>query len=106
MDYDEIAAAAGTLGYREKLKLAQVLIQRARQEEESASAEADGTDDHEAIAARLHKLRPKSRRGLVNSIKAMYQFRGGISDEAVAERLPELRRFGITVDADGRVTYA
>ena len=34
MNYDEISAVAEKLGYRDKLRLAQLLIQLARREEE------------------------------------------------------------------------
>lgn len=80
MNYDEIAKLIEPLRYRDKLRLAQLLIQLARKEEEGARPEkrkSQGVisqDTIEYVYERLLKLRPTRRPALLNSIGAMYQF--------------------------------
>ena len=87
MDYDELAKLIEPLGYRDKLRLAQLLIQLASKEEEGSHPEkrqgqSDVSQDTvDYVYERLLKLRPTCRPALMNSIGAMYQFQGGISDD-------------------------
>ena len=98
MEYDEIAKECQELGYRDKLRLSQLLIQLARKEEEIQNPQnrgiikgkanrittEDPTNDINSIQYvidRLDKLRPSKKKTLLNSIRAMYQFQGGVSDE-------------------------
>ena len=100
MNYDVIALACEQLSYRDKLRLAQLLIQAARKEEENTNPKnrtepepvkkVKSTPDSpkekitiEYVIERLLKLRPVKKTSLSNSIKAMYQFQGGISDSAL-----------------------
>lgn len=113
--YGEIATSALKLGYRDKLRLALSLIQAAAKEEEEqhpiqrASSEAPGSPDPDLViyvAERLKKLRPTKKPALLNSIGAMFQFRGGISDAEKEEFLSALvKKRLITLDANGRVEY-
>jgi len=112
MTYDEIAKASENLGYRDKLRLAQLLIQRARKEEEEQHprqrANIDVTSEEviEYVVARLRKLRPGRKDGVLNSIGAMFQFQGGISDADKEVLLAGLQRSRcLKVDGNGRVTY-
>ena len=58
------------------------------------------------VAGRLRKLRPSTEEALLNSISAMFQFRGGISDTAKEKVFVALQKLGhIAVAANGRVTY-
>jgi len=55
---------------------------------------------------RIAKLRPAKKKTLLNSIRAMYQFQGAISDkdqEAIVKRL-EKADF-LKVENNNRVTY-
>lgn len=114
MNFDEISAAARQLGYRDKLRLAQLVIQIARREEEqehpgigTSGTGASPDRNPELIAERIRKLRPRTRTALMNSIDAMYQFRGGISENDRDKVVEELDRdYGITIDRDGRVSYS
>ncbi len=115
MDYDEISALARTLGYRDKLRLAQLLIQLARREEEERPEGRDATRSAtsssewspELVAERVRKLRPKTRTALLNSIEAMYQFRGGITLRDKELLVQELNRgYGISIDQKNRVSYS
>ena len=116
MDYDEISALARTLGYRDKLRLAQLLIQLARREEEEERPEGRGatrsaTSSSEwspkLVAERVRKLRPRTRTALLNSIEAMYQFRGGITVRDKELLVQELNRgYGISIDQKSRVSYS
>ncbi|MGP1382163.1 MAG: hypothetical protein ACTS2F_01315 [Thainema sp.] len=112
MDYGELAKLCEQLSYRDKFRLAQYLIQLARQEEEERnpdSRRAIITDFEtiEYVAERLMKSKPTKRAKLLNFIGTMFQFQGGISDtdkEAIVHELQK-RRY-LTVDQDGRVSYA
>jgi len=103
------------LGYRDKLRLAQLLIQLARKEEEEQNpkkrkiASASAPSDPELIqyvADRLKKMKPSKKEALLNSIGAMFQFQGGISDADKEEILSELvRRNHIIVTENNRIGY-
>ena len=117
MDYDGISAATKSLGYRDKLRLAQLLIQLARREEEhehaegrepaqGKSARTSSEENLQLIAERILKLRPRTRIALLNSLDAMYQFRGGISAEDKERVIAKLSRgHDISINRNGRVSY-
>ena len=115
MTYDEIASAALKLGYREKLRLALSLIQAATNEEEGQHPSARalggvlGSPDPELViyvADRLKKLKPSKKPAVLNSIGAMFQFRGGISDAEKEEFFSALvKKRLIILGANGRVEY-
>ena len=118
MTYEEIAKSCEQLKYRDKFRLAQLLIQLARKEEEEEYPQPRidknnkklGNDDNgnsiEYIAERLLKLKPSKKKTLLNSISAMYQFQGGISDiekEKVVQELQKLKY--IKIDSNNKVNY-
>jgi hypothetical protein len=115
MNYNELSREIEQLSYRDKFRLAQLLIQLARKEEEEQKPEtrqAAGSPaklDRELIqyvAERLKKLRPSRKEALFNSIGAMFQFQGGISHEDKETIFFELRkRRYIVLAKDGRVHY-
>lgn len=112
MSYDEIAKVAETLGYRDKLRLAQLLIQFARKEEEEQKPaerknfNAQNLELIEYVTERLLKLKPAKRTSLLNSISAMFQFQGGISESDIENIVIELqRKRTISIEQNGRVTY-
>jgi len=89
MDYDEIAVLCGQLSYRDKFRLAQLLIQIARKEEEekhpdARKATSNNSYNIEYVVERLLKSKPSKKSALLNFISAMFQFQGGISDEDTA----------------------
>ena len=114
--YQSIAVQSEKLSYRNKLRLAQLLIQLARKEEEETypqervdSPTKKLTDSEMAgyVAERIIKLRPGKKSGVLNAIGAMFQFQGGISDQDKETIVKELiRRKVLAVDASGRVTYS
>lgn len=115
MTYDELSKQAVQLSYRDKLRLAQLLIQLAAKEEEEQNPEmrvkasASGPSDPaliQSIADRLKKLRPSQKEALLNSIGAMFQFQGGISD-ADKEKLISalLKGRHIVITENNRVEY-
>lgn len=110
MDYDDIELAAREISYRDKLRLAQLMIQLARREEEEANPARRKPSEPslaEYAAPRLRKLKPRNRTGLLNSINAMFQFRGGITDADTKVLVRELSRdHGISIDEAGHVLYA
>ena len=93
MTYDELSKEIQQLSYRDKFRLAQLLIQLARKEEEEQnpqrrqkrgpSAKLD-SELVQFVADRLKKLKPSRKEALFNSIAAMFQFQGGISDDPAA----------------------
>jgi hypothetical protein len=115
MKFDEIATAALKLGYREKLRLALSLIQAATKEEEDqhpsarASGGVPGSPDPELViyvAERLKKLKPSKKAAVLNSIGAMFQFRGGISDAEKEEFFSALvKKRLISLGTNGRIEY-
>ena len=109
MNYDVIALACEQLSYRDKLRLAQLLIQIARQEEENENPQNRAKqevlenaktkkeplkelDTIEYVLGRLLKLKPVKRQSLINSIKSMFQFQGGISDSDINKIISELQK--------------
>lgn len=115
MTYTEVSKLAEQLGYRDKLRLAQLLIQLARKEEEEqyptqrTDAAAAGPPDAELVryvSERLKKLKPSRKEAVLNSIGAMFQFQGGISDEAKEALFAELVKRGhIVTGPQGRIQY-
>ena len=113
--YDEIVALTEQLSYRDKLRLAQLLIQFARKEEEEQKPEhrvvniVPSSPDQETIQyviERLIKLKPTRKASLLNSIGAMFQFQGGIPEDDKEKIIAELQRQRyITVDQNNRVSY-
>lgn len=87
--YSELSKEVERLSYRDKFRLAQLLIQLARKEEEEQNPEQRPKRAPSArldpelvqyVADRLRKLKPSKKKPLFNSIAAMFQFQGGISD--------------------------
>ncbi|MCI5148757.1 MAG: hypothetical protein D3916_05090 [Candidatus Electrothrix sp. MAN1_4] len=123
MKYEEIAKECEALSYRDKLRLAQLLIQLARKEEEIENPSKRGNldrkikskglqndtkdvDSIQYVIDRLAKLRPSKKKTLLNSIQAMYQFQGGVSEEDQEKILKDLVRCKfIKVESNNRITY-
>jgi hypothetical protein len=90
MTYNELSKEIQQLSYRDKFRLAQLLIQLARKEEEEQNPQRRQKRGPSArfeselvqfVADRLRKLKPSRKEALFNSITAMFHFQGGISDE-------------------------
>ncbi|ENE5200947.1 hypothetical protein ABNJ92_004583 [Vibrio parahaemolyticus] len=121
MNYDVIALACEQLDYRDKLRLAQLLIQTARKEEETvnpqdrtikpkpavpeAIVEEQEIDTISYVYERLLKLRPVKTKSLTNSIKAMFQFQGGISEAEVSDIVSELQHRKLVKLSNNKVEY-
>ena len=100
MGYEEIAELCVQLSYRDKFRLAQLLIQLARKPTES------GLGSIEYVADRLLKSKPRKITALLNFIGAMFQFQGGISDRDKEAIVSELQRTKwLSIDNTGRVSY-
>lgn len=115
MTYDEVSNQAEQLNYRDKLRLAQLLIQLARKEEEEQNPEkrktasASSASDPELVqyvANRLRKLKPSKKEALLNSIGAMFQFQGGISEGDKEKLFSELlKKRHISISENNRIHY-
>lgn len=113
MTYNEIAKLAEELSYRDKFRLAQLLIQLGRREEEEQypevreAAKPFGEDLTGYVYERLVKLRPSKKVALLNAIGAMFQFQGGISDADKDQIVAKLQTLGhISIDQNNRVFFA
>lgn len=123
MTYDEIVKQCEVLKYRDKLRLAQLLIQLARKEEEiqhpqrrvdvdnqqrrkTAKNKDSDLTSIQYVADRITKLRPGKKKTLLNSIRAMYQFQGGVSEKDQERIVAELQKRKILkIEANNRVIY-
>jgi hypothetical protein len=124
MTYDVITLACEQLSYRDKLRLAQLLIQAARKEEETENpqnrAEAKAVvksaklkpetspkeiNTIEYIIERLLKLKPSKKKSLTNSIKSMFQFQGGISETDIEKIISELQKRKVIKLEQSNVNY-
>lgn len=122
LNYDVIALACEQLSYRDKLRLAQLLIQMARKEEEEANprqrSEIQATqkiktnpkdvkdaDTVKYVIERLGKLKPSTQKALTNAIKSMFQFQGGISDADIEKIIVELKKRKYLKIDKNTVTY-
>jgi hypothetical protein len=114
MNYDELANEAVGLSYRDKFRLAQLLIQLARKEEEGQNPEErpvapekeNSSKMTEYVAKRIRKLRPAKKDSLLNSISAMFQFQGGISESDRNRVVAELqKKHHIRIEANNHVSY-
>jgi hypothetical protein len=116
MTYSELSKEIEHLSYRDKFRLAQLLIQLARKEEEEQNPEQRQKPGPSAkldpelvqyVADRLRKLKPSKKEALFNSIGAMFQFQGGISDGDKERIFSELqKRRHIVVAENGHVPGA
>ena len=115
MTYSELSKEIEQLSYRDKFRLAQLLIQLARKEEEERNPEQRQKPGPSArldpkwvqyVADRLRKLKPSKKEALLNSIAAMFQFQGGVSDGDKERIFSELQKRGhIVVAKNGRIQY-
>lgn len=109
MEYDKIVNECKLLNYREKLRIAQTLIQLAMKEEENKNQIKCNINKNysiEYIIERLHKLHPSKKSTLLNSIHSMFQFQGGITEEVCEEIVKKLEHMNIIKITDNsHVTY-
>lgn len=114
MAYDEIAALCEQLGYKDKLRLAQLLIQLARKEEETQNPQSqiesypkdlfkpqNNEEEVQSVFEKIVKFKPKTRKRLKNVIRNNCKFKGEIS-----EIISELQRLNyIQIDTNNQVKY-
>ena len=112
MSYETISKECESLTYRDKFRLAQLLIQLARKEEEEQypeqrySESSKEFDQIKYVAERILKLKPAKKKTLLNSIGAMFQFQGGISDIDKEEMVFKLEKQKIiSITGNGKVSY-
>jgi len=122
MSYEVIRLACDNLTYREKMKLAQYLIQAAIKEEETLnpqnrSAEQESSRSNqptnltdsdllEYVKERLAKSKPSKRQTLSNFINAMFQFQGGIESNDVEKLISKLEKSGFLRLEGNKIIYA
>jgi hypothetical protein len=108
------------LSYRDKLRLAQLLVQTARKEEDVENpqkrteiqvkkappqiVEETEINTIKYVTERLIKLKPVKIKSLTNSIKSMFQFQGGIPDSDIEGIISELQKRK-HISVDNNVSY-
>lgn len=98
MTYKEIKDLTLQLSYRDKFRLAQLLVQVGRKEEEEQYVEKvkeENLIDLDYVSERLLKSRPSKVKSLENFIDAMFQFKGSISEEERSLIIAKLQRKNI-----------
>ena len=108
MTYEEIKDLTLQLSYRDKFRLAQLLLQVGRKEEEEQYVEKV-TEEHfidvDYVSERLLKSRPSKLKTLENFIDAMFQFKGSISEEDRTTLISNLQRKKIIKIENNSVLY-
>ncbi|MDR2387374.1 MAG: hypothetical protein LBE80_07320 [Deltaproteobacteria bacterium] len=118
--FEKLLNALTELDYTSKLKLIHFLTEQVRKEEETlnkqnmpgtnlignALTEEEIATYVDYIGTRLLKSRPKKLKQLLNFIRSMFQFKGGISDHDVLEIINKLNQKSlITIDGNN-VSYS
>lgn len=126
MSYEVIRLACDKLSYREKMKLAQYLIQAAIKEEETlnptervvnapcpkqnkpqeVSNNLSGKELILYVKERLEKSKPAKTQTLKNFISAMFQFQGGIEESKIEDIVRSLERDRFLSINGTKVNYA
>ncbi|MCA0901115.1 hypothetical protein [Microbulbifer agarilyticus] len=126
MSYEVIKLASDKLTYREKMKLAQYLIQAAIKEEEtlrptersvdtSESKQSKVSENNKDLSGkelilyakeRLAKSKPAKTQSLNNFIAAMFQFQGGIEESKIENIVKGLEKDGFLSINGTKVSYA
>ncbi|MEB3162430.1 MAG: hypothetical protein VKK80_04320 [Prochlorothrix sp.] len=117
MTYEDLLQHCQQLSSLEKLRLAEALIQEARQ----ALSQSPGSPGSMARTApvfqtmdeaidyvikRLSKMKPTKRKTLENAVITMFQAQGGISGQECELIVLELEKRGyVSISASNRVTY-
>lgn len=107
MTFDEIKKEAENLSAHDKLILAQIMLQMAIREQENKDAsETKQVFDIEAIKNSLSKLKPGKLKSLQNSIKTLFNFKGGISDNDVEMIVKKLQKSKfLKIDEQNKVDF-
>lgn len=126
MSYEVIKLACDKLTYREKMKLAQHLVQAAMKEEEtlhpterslkpSEIQQNEASENYKALSGkdlflyvkeRLQKSKPAKKQSLNNFIAAMFQFQGDIEESKIEEIIKGLEKDGFLSICGNKVSYA
>ncbi|ATZ68186.1 MULTISPECIES: hypothetical protein [Acinetobacter] len=116
MDYNTALEAVVSLCYRDKLRLAQLLIQLARKEEEEQSVKFEPKQEKQSsskeesldlnyVKERLLKSKPSKLSSLENFIDAMFQFKGSISESNRNQLIKDLQKKKFLRIENNKVTY-
>ncbi len=94
MTYDKIVQECKRLSYRDKFKLATVLLQQGRKEEELFNEEKEKSSivDFDDIVKRVLKSKPTKTSTLKNFINAMFNFQGSISSDEADKIIEKLKK--------------
>ena len=105
--YEVILELVKKLSYRDKLRLAQTLIQLARKEEEEKNENPLGKAklSLDEIKSKITKSKPSTEKTLLNFIRAMFQFTGGLSGEEALNIVSELKKQNFIKVQNGKIIY-
>ena len=116
MDYNTALEAVVSLSYRDKLRLAQLLIQLARKEEEEQSVKSipkqvkqssskEELLDLNYVKERLLKSKPSKLSSLVPFIDAMLQYKGSITESKRNQIIAQLKKAKVLCVENNKITY-
>ena len=109
MDFDEIVKVVSELPLKDKLRLNQLLMHLAKNEEEAQASNGQLDDDIldklDYVLERIKKSKPTKVDALSNFIKAMFNFKGGISDGGIAGIIDILCKKKYIAIEGKKVTY-
>ncbi|MDR1656704.1 MAG: hypothetical protein LBT47_03975 [Deltaproteobacteria bacterium] len=103
MDFDEVLELACQLPRNDRFRLIQTLIKFSAQEE--AESPDSPPLDIQYIIERINKNQPASYKSLANFIKSMFQFKGGVKDEAIDSLIQEIVDKKIIKINGTKITY-
>ena len=100
MEFNTILKDAVSLSYRDKLRLANLLIQLALEEEEphvkqqvnENESSNEEVLDLKSVKERLLKSKPSKVKSLENFIDAMFQFKGSVSESERNQLIKDLQK--------------
>jgi hypothetical protein len=104
MSYEEIVKITSTLGSKDKLRLANLLTQLAKQEEKASSPDIP-KPDIVAIIERIKKNKPTRLKTLHNFIKSMFQVYNNMSDSDVDIIINILKQRKIIAIENNKIIY-
>ena len=108
MNYEDIKELALQLSYKDKFRLAQILLEVAQEEQQPQRvirSQDAPVIDLEYVSKRLLTSRPSKVKTLENFIEAMFQFKRSISREEKSEVISQLQKKNIIKIEKNKVIY-
>jgi hypothetical protein len=104
MNYDEIVEIVSQLDHQDKLKLSQFLVKILKDEKDN-NEEGNKLRDIDFIVTRIRKSKPLTYPKLVNFIKTMFNFQGGIDDSEINLIIDNLYKNRVIEVQNNKIIY-